>query len=292
MSITQEYFTLNNGQKIPAIGLGTFPMKGDVLIEALRHAKAAGYSYFDTSKAYANEPDLAKGLYTGMIPFFTKFKRKKYIIQTKLFLDACVAHQERKGLIGALKRLNTDYIDIYLMHWAYPDTFVRNYKAMEKLCTEGLVKSIGVSNMEIHHLQKILDACTIPPAINQVELTPLLTQKPLIEFCKANGIHIQGYTPFGRMHEKLFANPLLLELAEKYGKKITQIILRWNIQQGRSVLPKSQSPERLCENLSVFDFTLSQEDLERIDGLNEDHRFRYHPDVYPLEWRRKREHRV
>lgn len=285
------FFTLNDGNIIPAVGLGTFPMKGETLLGALQAAKEAGYTYFDTSPAYGNEAGLTS-LYDSRIPFWKAHKRKKYCVQTKLFLDFCISHNEKTGLKKSLHRLRSTYVDVYLMHWAYPDTFVRNYQAMEELRKEGLVKSIGVANMEIHHLQAILNKCAVPPAINQVEVTPMLTQKPLIEFCKANGIHVQAYTPFARMDERLFSNPVLQELAQKHGKKITQIILRWNIQQGRSVVPKSESPERLRENISLHDFTLSQEELERIDSINQDLRVRFHPDVYPLDWRRQRDRRA
>lgn len=282
-----QYFELNNDFKIPHLGFGTFPMYGDILISALKSAKEIGYKLFDTSPAYGNERDLAIGLYRRKIKFFGNVNRDKYLIQTKLFLDYCINHKEIEGLRQSLKSLNTDYIDIYLMHWADPETFIDNWKAMEKFYKDGLIKTIGVSNMEQHHLEKILDKCEIVPAINQIEITPMLTQKKLMEFCNQNNIHVQAYSPFARMHEKLFNNQILQDISAKHNKKITQIILKWNIQQDRSVVPKSQTPERLKENMDIYDFELSKEELDMIDSINEDFRVRYHPNVYPVEWRKE-----
>jgi diketogulonate reductase-like aldo/keto reductase len=283
----KEMFKLNNGLEIPQIGFGTYPMNGEILVSALKSAKEIGYKLFDTSPAYGNEMDLAKGLYIRKIRFLGNVSREKYIIQSKLFLNHCITRKEITGLKESLKRLNTDYIDIYLMHWADPETFVDNWKAMEKFYKDGLVKTIGVSNMEQHHLEKILDSCEVVPSVNQVEVTPIFTQKPLIAFCNQNKIHVEAYSPFARMHEKIFNNQILKDIALKHNKKITQVILKWNIQQGRSVIPKSQTPERLKDNLDIYDFELSGEDLNMIDSINENFRVRFHPDIYPREWREK-----
>lgn len=277
-----KYFTLNNGNKIPSLGLGTFNQKS--LIEVARESAKIGYELFDTSPAYGTEKNLSKGLWKGLF-FADKQKRAKYSVTTKLFLSDCFDNNEYRGLKESLKYLSTDYIDTYLLHWAHPDVFVHNYKEMEKFYKDGLVKNIGVCNMEIHHLEKLMNECEIIPAINQVEVTPMFTQKPLIEFCQKHGILVMAYTPFARMHEKLFGNSILIELSKKYNKKMTQIILSWNIQQGRCVIPKSSNTERLRENFDIFDFDLSEEDLKLIDHINEDLRVRFHPDVYPIEWR-------
>jgi diketogulonate reductase-like aldo/keto reductase len=277
----EEFFTLNNGNKIPVLGLGTFNQK-----ELSKVAKAStkiGYKLFDTSPAYKTEKSLSEGLYKGLF-FSNKEKRKEYSITTKLFLSDCFDGNEYRGLKNSLRNLSTDYIDTYLLHWAHPDVFIRNYKEMEKFYKDGLVKNIGVCNMEIHHLEKLINECEIIPTINQVEVTPMLTQKPLINFCNNYNILVMTYTPFARMHDKLFNNSTLNFLAEKYNKKITQIILRWNIQQGRCVIPKTSNIERLKENFNIFDFKISEEDLLLIDKINEDFRVRFHPDIYPIEW--------
>ena len=279
MTKKSDCFKLNNGFKIPALGLGTFNNLGPEAENAVKAASKTGYRLFDTSPAYGNESVL-KCLWQR----FFGIERSKYIIETKLFLNSCVDNKEYSGLKESLKNLNIKYIDIYLLHWAHPKLFIKNYKEMEKFYKDGLVKTIGVCNMEIHHLEQLMNECDIVPAINQIEVTPMLTQKPLIEFCKNHGILTMAYTPFARMHEKLFNNSALIELANKYNKKPTQIILRWNIQQGRCVIPKSSNKERIKENFDIFDFVLSKEDLDLIDSINEDFRVRFHPDVYPLQW--------
>ena len=279
----ETYFTLNNGDKIPSLGLGTFNQH-DLPIVA-RQAAQLGYELFDTSPAYGTEKKLSRGLWHGIL-FSNQQKRANYSITTKLFLSDCFGGQEYRGLKNSLRALSTNYIDTYLLHWAHPDVFIHNYKEMEKFYKDGLVKNIGVCNMEIHHLEKLLNECEIVPTINQIEVTPLLTQKPLIEFCKKHHILVMAYTPFGRMHEKIFKHPTLVELSQKYHKKITQIILRWNIQQGRCVIPKTSNADRLKENITIFDFEISPEDMAKIDVMNEDFRLRFHPDVYPIEWRK------
>lgn len=276
---------LNNGNEIASLGLGTFAYD-DKTSPALKFASKIGYTTLDTSPAYKNEELIAKQLWK-VCGFYNPFMRKKYFLQTKLFLNHCYNHTEYTGLKESLQRLHTDYLDSYLMHWALPDKFIKNYKEMEKFYKDGIVKNIGVCNMEIHHLERLLNECDVIPAINQIELHPLLTQKPLEEFCKKNGITIMSYTPFARMDKKLFNNKILNNLAEKYNKKITQIILRWNIQNERCVIPKSSNPERLKENFNVFDFNINENDMQLIDTINEDYRFRFHPDIYPIDWEKK-----
>lgn len=279
--MTEKYFILNNKNKIPCIGLGTFNAKN---LKKIAHKSAdIGYELYDTSPAYGTEKRLAEGLWKR---FFYKKDRKQFFITTKLFLNNCFDNTEYLGLKKSLKKLSTDYIDNYLLHWAHPDVFIKNYKEMEKFYKDGIVKNIGVCNMEIHHLEKLMNECEIVPAINQIEITPMFTQKPLVEFCQKHGILVMAYTPFARMHEKLFTNQNLLNIAQKYDKEPTQIILRWNIQQGRCVIPKTANENRLKENFDIFDFNLSDEDLMMIDDINEDFRVRFHPDVYPIEWRR------
>ena len=280
------FFQLNNRNKIPILGLGTFANKGNILTRTIKDAIAIGYRLFDTSPAYENEKYIGNGVWKKFLRI-DDVERKKYFLTTKLFLNDCEKGTEYKGLKKSLKLLGTDYVDNYLLHWALPDKYVKNYKEMEKFYKDGLVKNIGVCNMEIHHLEKLMDKCEIIPAINQIEVTPMLTQKPLIEFCNLHNILVMSYTPFARMNEKLINNQILIELAKKYNKKLTQIILRWNIQQGRCVIPKTSSAERLKENFDIFDFEISSEDLRLIDSINENYRVRFHPDIYPMEWRKQ-----
>ena len=282
-----KYFVLNNFRKIPKLGLGTFNSFGNELINVVKLASEIGYQLFDTSMAYQNEKALSKGLWSNCFGVANSEKRKKYCITSKLFLDDCINNREYTGLKNSLKKLNTDYIDNYLLHWALPDKFVKNYKEMEKFYYDGLVRTIGVSNMEIHHLERLINECDVIPAINQVEITPLFTQKPLLDFCKKHNILVMAYTPFARMDERLFTNEKLISISKKYNKYPTQIILKWNIQQGRCVIPKTANPERLKDNFNIFDFMISDEDLNIIDSINENVRVRFHPDVYPVEWEKK-----
>ena len=277
-----KYFTLNDGNKIPALGLGTFPMNGKILRTVAKEAYLQGYRLFDTSAAYGNEKALGDGLF-GRFLFKTGFDRKSMFLSTKLFLDACRTNTEKKQLIKSLKNLRVKYIDLWLMHWADIDYFIKNYKVMEELKKEGLAKSIGVCNFEIHHLEKLMDKCEIIPAVNQVECHPLLTQKPLIEFCNKNKILVESYSPFARMDERLIEHSILCEIAKKYNKKVTQIILKWNIQQGRIVIPKTSNLERLYENIDIENFELTNNELLSIDNINQDIRVRFHPDIYPQE---------
>lgn len=277
------YMVLNDDNKIPAIGLGTYPMCGEELVSVSRQAYKIGYRLFDTSPAYGNEEALGTGLFGSFFDKINLFKKKSVYISTKLFLDACRTHKEKEQLIDSLHKLKVKKLNLWLMHWADPNTFLENYKVMQRLKKEGLAESIGVCNFEIHHLQKILDACDIPPVINQVECHPYLTQKPLIEFCNKYNIILQSYSPFARMDKELINNPRLVNIAKKYNKEVTQIILRWNIQQNRIVIPKTSNFKRLAQNINIFDFVLSEDELLEIDNLNMNKRFRYHPDEYPLE---------
>lgn len=278
----ENYFILNNYHKIPKIGLGTF--NSTELTSIAKQSINLGYRLFDTSPAYRTEKPLAKGLWNHV---FSSVDRKSCYITTKLFLNCCFDNSEYKGLKKSLKQLHTEYIDNYLLHWAHPDVFIKNYKEMEKFYHDGLVRNIGVCNMDIPLLEKLLNECEVVPAINQIEITPIFTQKDIIDFCKKHNILVMAYTPFARMDERLFNNEVLKNLAQKYNKKETQIILRWNIQQGRCVIPKTSNPMRLKENFDIFDFNLSEEDLIAIDNMNLNLRVRFAPDTYPIDWRKK-----
>ena len=277
----EDYFILNNYHKIPKLGLGTFNSKN--LSTIAKESYKIGYRLFDTSSAYGTEKDLANGLWNGLFPVC---KREDVYITTKLFLDHCFRKSEYTGLKKSLKQLRTSYIDNYLLHWAHTDVFIKNYKEMEKFYHDGLVRNIGVCNMDVPLLEKLLNECEVVPAINQIEVTPIFTQSEIQAYCQKHNILVMAYTPFARMHEKLFTNKKLIELSKKYDKKITQIILRWNIQQGRCVIPKTSNVSRLYDNANVYDFELSNEDLISIDEMNQNFRVRYAPDKYPIEWRK------
>jgi len=168
-----------------------------------------------------------------------------------------------------------DRVDLYLVHWPVRGKYKETYRAIEDLYEEGLIRAIGVSNFKVHHLEDLLASCRVKPMVNQIELHPLLTQRETVEFCKREGIAVESWSPI--MKGKLDL-PLLRELAEKYGKTPAQIVIRWHLQHGYVVIPKSSREERIAENCRVFDFELSEEDMRRIDGLNRDRRFGMDPD--------------
>ncbi len=270
-----NYFTLNNGVKMPAIGLGTFSMSRFALMKVVYQAvkkENGGYSSFDTAAAYGNERWLGLGQ-----KICTK-KRHELFLTTKLSNT-----QQRIGNVGeALARslvlLRTSYVDLYLMHWPNPETFVDCWLQMEALYKKGLARAIGVCNFHQHHLEKLVKVATILPAVNQFEMHPLLSQKELLNFCKSQGIQACAYSPVARMHKELIENPILVALARKHCKTVNQIIFRWDYQCGAIAIPKTSKVERLRENINIFDFELSNEEMVAIDSINRDFRVRHNPD--------------
>lgn len=267
-----EYFILNNGIKMPAIGLGTFPMTRLELIRVFFQATACGYISFDTSAAYGNERWL------GLAQWLSRKKRENLFFTTKLSNQQQREGNIRKALEDSLHLLKLDYVDLYLMHWPNPETYLKSWKEMEKLYEEKLIRAIGVCNFHEHHLKKLFEVANIIPAVNQVEIHPLLSQKSLINFCKQYNIQMEAYSPLARMNDKLIKNKVLIDLAVKYGKTVTQIIFRWNYQNGVVVIPKTSNKKRLLENISFFDFELSNEDMKMIDNINCNFRVRHNPD--------------
>ncbi len=265
-------FILNNGVQIPAIGLGTFPMKGDELVSAVNSAADIGYRAFDTASAYKNTEELGKALKQ-------KFRnREDYFVTTKLSNSQQRKLDVREALTTSLKYLNLEYVDLYLMHWPNPDTYLECYNQMEKVYKEGLVRAIGVCNFHEHHLERLMKNSEIVPSINQFELHPMLTQKPLVKYCKAHGIQVTAYTPFARMSSELINNEQLVKIANKYKKDTTQIILRWNYQNQIISIPKSSNYERQKSNFFIYDFEISDTDIKLIDDINRNFRVRHDPD--------------
>ena len=265
---------LNNNLKMPIIGLGTYPLNRLNLVKAMWNAYKNGCTSFDTSAAYGNERWLGLG-----IKILKIFGAKDLFITTKLSNASQREGNVRESLLKSMKRLNLNSIDLYLMHWPNPETYLESWKEMEKLYKEGLVKAIGVCNFHEHHLDKLLEIAEVIPAINQIELHPLMSQKPLREYCESRGIQIQAYSPVARMNPKLIKNPVLEKLAKKYNKTVPQIILRWNIESNIVTIPKSGNKNRIIENFNIFDFELTAEDISDINNLNEDYRVRYNPDT-------------
>lgn len=264
---------LNNSQKMPLLGLGTFPMKGFELIKAVIVAEKVGYSMFDTSRAYHNERELGIALKLG------KLKREDVFVITKISNRQQETGDVRGALLSSLKMMHLSYVDLYLMHWPYTDYYLKTWKEMEKLQKEGLAKSIGVCNCHEHHLQPLLDIAEVKPVVNEIELHPLLSQEPLVEFCKKNDIKIIAYSPLARMAPELVDSDVIREIAAKYNATPAQIILRWDYQHGYVTIPKSSKKAHMLGNLSIMDLELTSLEMARIDGMNQNKRFRHNPDT-------------
>jgi diketogulonate reductase-like aldo/keto reductase len=261
---------LNNGVEMPSLGLGTWPMKR-VLYKVVPLALLAGYRAFDTSASYGNEHYLGR-----VLPLFS---RKKIFVTSKLGNAGQRTGDVRSELMNTLSRLNLKNLDLYLMHWPNPETFLDSWKQMEQLYRESLVRAIGVCNFHQHHLEQLLEVASVVPALNQFELHPLLTQEPLVEFCRSKGIAVQAYSPLARMDKKLIQQEVLQSIATKYDKAVTQIVLRWIVQSGYATCPKSSNYQRLLQNIDLFDFELSESEMAEISGLNENYRVRHNPDT-------------
>ncbi|MHC4109883.1 MAG: aldo/keto reductase [Planctomycetota bacterium] len=263
---------LNNSVEMPMIGMGTFSINGLKLALIVRKAVKMNYCSFDTASAYGNEKWLGRGIR------FCGKSRADLFITTKLSNSDQRSSSVRTAFQNSLLRLGIKYLDLYLMHWPNPGTYLKSWKQMETLYKEGLVRAIGVSNFHEHHLENLLEIADVIPAINQVELHPLLSQANLVEFCKKYGIKIMAYSPLARMNDKLIKNQVLIDIAKKYKKTVPQIILRWDYQHQIVSIPKSSSSIRLKQNISIFDFNLLEDEMDLIDQLNINFRIRHNPD--------------
>ncbi|GIO53660.1 aldo/keto reductase [Paenibacillus cineris] len=273
----QSKTRLNNGIEMPWLGLGVFKVEeGSELVEAVKAAVKHGYRSIDTAAVYANETSVGQGIREALAD--SGLKREDLFVTSKVWnadlgYDSTIAAYEK-----SLKKLGLDYLDLYLIHWPVAGKYKEAWRAMEQLYKDGRVKSIGVSNFQVHHLEDLMKDAEIVPVINQVEFHPMLTQKELRDFTKQHNIQLEAWSPL--MQGELLNHPLLKEIAEKYGKSIAQVILRWDLQHGVVTIPKSTKEHRIVENASLFDFELSQEDMDRIDGLNENRRVGPDPDNF------------
>lgn len=253
--------------------MGTYPLNGLKLAMLVRMAVQFGYRSFDSASAYGNETWLGRGLR------FCGVERSHLFVTTKLSNAEQRAGNINQSFRNSMKRLGLKYVDLYLMHWPNPDTYLNCWKAMEQLYRDGLVRAIGVCNFHAHHLARLLESTTVVPGVNQVELHPLLSQAQLVNFCIGKGIRIQAYSPLARMHAKLIGNKDLMSIAGQHRKTVSQIVLRWNYQHGVAPLPKSGSLLRLKENISICDFALSETEMNTLDRMNRDFRVRHDPDT-------------
>ena len=254
-------FILNNGVRVPAIGLGTYLAEnGDVAYQSVTDALAAGYRSIDTAMYYFNEISIGQAIHASGIA------RKEIYVTTKLWNDSHGYDKTLRAFDASLKRLGLDYLDEYLIHWPNCDEdHMPTWKAFEKLYRDGRVKAIGLSNFQVHMLEKLLDRCEIKPMINQFEVNPLFQPNRLIQYCQAHEIQVEAWRPI--VWGKLDMEPIL-SAAKRHGKTPVQVTLRWLHQKGIRTLPKTTHKERMLENADIFDFALDEKEASGINKLN------------------------
>ncbi|SHT16350.1 aldo/keto reductase, diketogulonate reductase [Mycobacteroides abscessus subsp. abscessus] len=273
----QETTTLNNGVEMPWFGLGVFKVEeGQELVHAIKTAICHGYRSIDTASIYGNEAGVGEGIREGMKE--AGITREDLFITSKVwnadlgYESTILAYEE------SLKKLGLDYLDLYLIHWPVEGKYKEAWKALETIYNEGKVKAIGVSNFQIHHLEELMKDASVIPVINQVEYHPRLTQEELKAYCLKRQIQLEAWSPL--MQGELLDHPVLQEMAEMYGKTVAQVILKWDLQNGVVTIPKSTKKHRIIENASLFDFVLSEEDMKRINELNQNKRVGPDPDNF------------
>ncbi|MCL2363986.1 MAG: aldo/keto reductase [Defluviitaleaceae bacterium] len=272
------YTTLNNGIKMPLLGFGVYKLaEGEACMNAVKCAIEAGYRSIDTAALYENEKSVGQAIRTCGIP------REEIFLTTKLGNPDQMNGNIMEAFDASLSKLGLDYVDLYLVHWPCAPYHISSWPIMEKILQSGKARAIGVSNYQPHHLDDIAQTSTVTPALNQIEMHPFFTQQSLRAYCRTHHIAPQSWSPLGGerpVQEQLFAAPAITRLAAKYNKTPAQIILRWNIEHGVITIPKSANSARIAENIDIFDFALTVDEVAAIDALNRDQRVGPDPDTH------------
>jgi diketogulonate reductase-like aldo/keto reductase len=255
---------LNNGIEMPLFGLGTYDLRGERGIQAAMWALEIGYRLIDTASFYNNEIEMGKAIKKSNIP------REEIFITSKVWNTEQGYDNALKAFDRSLNRLDTDYIDLYLVHWPVVNLRDDTWRALEKIASQQKALAIGVSNYTIRHLEGLLEKSNTIPTVNQFENSPFLYQKELIDYCKSKNIAVEAYTPLTKGQK--FNNKTIQEMGKSYNKTPAQIFIRWGLQHQIIQIPKSGNKEHLLENASVFDFHIKQEDMAKLDGINENYR--------------------
>jgi diketogulonate reductase-like aldo/keto reductase len=282
-----EFVTLNNGVDLPALGLGVFQTPPEETRAAVETALAGGYRHVDTAAAYGNERQVGEAIRNS------RLERAEVFVETKIWISDYGHDKTLHGFEKSARKLGVDQIDLLILHQALPSEFDKTleaYRALETLLADGKVRAIGVSNFMVEHLSRLLDRATVVPAVNQIEVHPYFAQREVQDFGAENGILTQAWSPIGGItfyrdgnHGSTLADPVIGGIARAHGKTAAQVMLRWGLQHGRSVIPKSTKPHRIAENIDVFDFELSADEMTAIDGLDTGVRGGPEPDAITLE---------
>jgi len=267
---------LNNGQRIPQLGFGVFLIPPAQTEAAVTRALQAGYRHIDTAEMYGNEAEVGQAIGKSGL------SRGEVFVTTKLNNGAHRPDDARRAFDSSLKALGTDYVDLFLIHWPLPTRyggdFVSTWRTLEEFYTEGQARSIGVSNFQPHHLRRIHTEGEITPAVDQIEVNPYLTQDEVRQFCAEHQIAVEAWSPLGR--GSVLGDPTIDDIARRYGKTPAQVVLRWHIERGDIIFPKSVTAARIRENAGIFDFELAPEDVEAISALNRNQRTGPDPDTF------------
>ena len=266
-------FTLHNGVEMPYFGLGVYLSKeGNEVINAVKWAIQSGYRHIDTAAIYNNEEGVGEGIRASGIP------REDIFLVSKVWNSEQGYDSTIKAFETSLKKLNTEYLDLYLIHWPVKGKYKETWRALEELYKQKRIRAIGVSNFLQHHLKDLLTDVSIVPMVNQMEFHPYLVQQDLLDFCKTNKIQYEAWSPL--MQGKIFDIDVFKEMAGKYKKTIAQLVLRWDLQKGVVTIPKSSKKQRIIDNAAIFDFSISKEDMAVLDGLDRGKRFGPDPDTF------------